>query len=1113
MFRLLRYFSLASLVAFIIVVVLLGTVYRQSAVNDLVALEGRSNVALAQAFANSLWPRFSAHVTSASQYTLDELRAHPETAALQKAVMAQMSGLSVIKVKVYNLDGLVVFSTEEGQIGDDKSDNEGLISALDGMVISELTHRDTFSAFEGTIEDRDVISSYIPIQTGGPTEPIEAIFELYSDVTPLMARIESAQKRVVLEVTIVLASLYVGLFILVRYADRIIARQYRERQRSEEELKKHRQHLEALVKERTATLKTTNERLAQEIIDHKRAEEEMLRRTEEVAALNQIGRKLSRLGQTSEIVELIYTNIGRVLDNNNFYIALYEPATEELFFPIYTIDGRRNKPQRYPFGNGVTEWVIGTRAPLLIPDNVLENITELGIEAIDRPSQSLLAVPMLVGERAIGVITLQDYDQANVYNETHLDLLTTFAAQATIALENARLFSEVQQQANHLATLHEVDMAISTRLEPAALYETIVERASDLLKCDIANLFLWDSAAQEYVGLASYGANGESVSGERFAKHSSAIMPELLERPQPIAIHDVAHDNRVLPAWRQRFGARALLVVPLIYRESVSGFLTLLDTKEPRHWNQAEIGLAESLAAQTSIALENARLHGETTSLLRKTREQTQQVRRIMDTVSDGVMLLNADHLVVLANPVAQEYLTVLTDDGLDAPLTHLDGQPIEKLLAPPAKGMRHHELVVHEPDHSVFEVMAQSMEVGPQAGSWVLVLRDVTEQRERQEYLQAQERLATVGQLAAGIAHDFNNIMAVIVLYSQMLLRESQLGEKAQGRLTTIYEQAIRASELIGQILDFSRRSVMERRPADLLAFLKELLRLLERTLPESIAIELQHDESDYIVHADLTRLQQVIMNLALNARDAMLDGGALRLGVSRLTIEPGQTRPLPDISSGNWIKLTVSDTGTGIPSHLLRHIYEPFFTTKEQGQGTGLGLAQVYGIVKQHDGFINVSSQVGQGTTFTIYLPAAKLSEPVSLDASESVFVKGEHETILLVEDDATTGAAVYDALEMADYAVMLATNGHEALSIFDRHTNEIALVISDLVMPEMGGEALLKELRKRDPSVKAIMISGYPLLAEGKALVEEGVVAWLQKPFSVEKVVTTVSEALGD
>lgn len=1113
MFRLLRYFSFISFVAFIVVAILLGTFYRQNAVDDLIALEGRSNVALAQAFANSLWPQFSAYVNSTPGQSGEELRARPETAALQKAVMAQMDGLSVIKVKVYDLEGVVRFSTDTSQIGDDKGSNEGFLSARDGNVASELTHRDTFSAFEDMLEDRDVISSYIPIQPGGPTEPIEAVFELYSDVTPLIERIETAQKEVMAKVTLVLASLYILLYIIVRNADGIIAKQYRERQRAEEELTEHRHHLEALVKERTATLKTTNEQLAQEIIEHKQAEEEILRRTEEVAALNQIGRKLSRLGQTDEIVELIYTTIGRVLDNDNFFIALYEPAAQELFFPVYTIDGRRQEPQRYPFGNGVTEWVIGTGAPLLIPDNVLETITDLGIEAIDRPSHSLLAVPMLVGDRAIGVIAVQDYDRANVYNETHLDLLTTFAAQASIALENARLFSEVQQQANHLATLHEVDMAISTRLEPAELYETIVERASDLLHCAIANLFLWDSKAQEYVGLASYGANGESMRGERFAKHSSAIMPELLARPQPVAIRDAAQDNRVLPAWRQRFGARALLVVPLLYRESVSGFLTLLDTSGPRRWTQVEIELAESLAAQTSIALENARLHAETNSLLRQTRERTQQVRRIMDTVSDGVMLLNADHNVVLANPVAREYLSVLTDQSLDSPLTHLDGRPIEKLLAPPAKGMQHHEVVVNKAAQSVFEVMAQSMEFGPQSGSWVLVLRDVTEQRERQEYLQAQERLATVGQLAAGIAHDFNNIMAVIVLYSQMLLRETKLHEKAQGRLSTIYEQALRASELIGQILDFSRRSVMERRPADLLSFLKELLRLLERTLPESIVIELAYDEADYIVHADLTRLQQAIMNLALNARDAMPRGGTLNLTLGRLCLEPDQTRPLPDISPGNWIKLTVADTGIGIPSDLMHHIYEPFFTTKDHGQGTGLGLAQVYGIVKQHDGFINVSSQVEQGTTFTLYLPAAELSDTVTVNLGENLFVKGGHETILLVEDDVTTGAAVCDALEMADYEVILATNGHEALSVFDQRAEEISLVISDLVMPGMGGAALFQALRKRDPAIKAIMISGYPLMEEGKALVEEGVVAWIQKPFSVEKIVATVHEALGD
>jgi signal transduction histidine kinase len=236
MFKLLRHFSISSLIAFIIVAALLGVFYRQLVLSNLFEIAESKNVALTQAFSNSLWPQFAPFVASASQLNPDELRAHPEIAKLRQAVLAEMKDLTVVKVKVYNLDGLTVFSTEAKQIGEDKSQNAGFLAARTGQVASELTHRDTFSAFEGVIENRDLFSSYIPIRPGGSTGPVEAVFEVYDDVTPLVRRLDEAQRNVIIGVTLILLSLYLILFIIVRHADQIIQRQYNELQRSGEAL-------------------------------------------------------------------------------------------------------------------------------------------------------------------------------------------------------------------------------------------------------------------------------------------------------------------------------------------------------------------------------------------------------------------------------------------------------------------------------------------------------------------------------------------------------------------------------------------------------------------------------------------------------------------------------------------------------------------------------------------------------------------------------------------------------------------------------------------------------------------------------------------------------------
>jgi len=304
-----------------------------------------------------------------------------------------------------------------------------------------------------------------------------------------------------------------------------------------------------------------------------------------------------------------------------------------------------------------------------------------------------------------------------------------------------------------------------------------------------------------------------------------------------------------------------------------------------------------------------------------------------------------------------------------------------------------------------------------------------------------------------------------------------------------------------------------------DLTPFLKELINLLERTLPENIELELEYGHDEYTVNADPTRIQQAVMNLVVNARDAMPEGGELCMGLERIRVGPGEPPPLPEMEPGEWVQVTVSDTGAGILPDVLPHIFDPFFTTKAPGQGTGLGLAQVYGIVKQHEGYIDVKSpsimlrtgEVGHGTTFTLYLPALQVPgvEPLELEAG--TLVRGHGETILVVEDELAAREAIASALQSLGYQVMVAGNGQEALAIFKQHGDEIALVLSDLVMPEMDGTELIHALKQENPTVKVIATTGYPQKTEGRDLLVQGIVDRLQKPLSMEQLAEAVQRAL--
>ncbi len=393
-----------------------------------------------------------------------------------------------------------------------------------------------------------------------------------------------------------------------------------------------------------------------------------------------------------------------------------------------------------------------------------------------------------------------------------------------------------------------------------------------------------------------------------------------------------------------------------------------------------------------------------------------------------------------------------------------------------------------------------------------------IDELREAQAQLVQQERLAAIGQLAAGIAHDFNNILAVITLFVDLSLCMPDLPPKLHERLETIGQQARRAADLVQQILDFGRRAVLQTRSLNLATFLQEQVDLWQHTIPESIQIHFAAETANYLVKADPTRLQQLFTNLVLNARDAMPDGGDLHLGVAQLHLDHRDTAPLSDMAAGDWARITISDSGTGIPATTLPHIYEPFFTTKGPGRGSGLGLAQVYGIVKQHNGHIDVQSAEDQGTTFTIYLPALDATPLVKTAVAPSAVQHGQGETILVVEDSDVLREALASTLVLLNYQVVTAADAREALAILEQDGESempgqnIALVLSDLVMPNMGGKALLQALRKRGLTVPFMILSGHPLEADLlQTLQTQGVAGWLLKPINIEELAAAVARAL--
>ena len=343
-----------------------------------------------------------------------------------------------------------------------------------------------------------------------------------------------------------------------------------------------------------------------------------------------------------------------------------------------------------------------------------------------------------------------------------------------------------------------------------------------------------------------------------------------------------------------------------------------------------------------------------------------------------------------------------------------------------------------------------------------------------RAQLLQAQ-KMEAIGTLAGGIAHDFNNLLQVTLGYSELLLgRRSRKTTPNMQISLKIFQAAKSGAELVQRLLTFSRKVEPKPIPLNLNRRILQVEKLLRRTIPKMIDIQMDLSDDLAEIHADPTQMEQVLMNLAVNARDAMPDGGKLTVGTKNVTLDEEYCRIHAEAKPGEYVLLTVSDTGHGMDKATIDHIFEPFYTTKELGRGTGLGLAMVYGIVKQHGGYITCYSEVGHGTTFNVYLPAIESQVEPDVDKTGVMPAFGT-ETILLVDDEEFVRDLGARILSKAGYNVLTATNGKEALDLFEKERTQISLVILDLIMPEMGGKECLKELRKIDPQLKVLIASG--------------------------------------
>ncbi len=512
----------------------------------------------------------------------------------------------------------------------------------------------------------------------------------------------------------------------------------------------------------------------------------------------------------------------------------------------------------------------------------------------------------------------------------------------------------------------------------------------------------------------------------------------------------------------------------------------------------------------------------------RQRREAEARYRDLFENANDMIYTRDLDGYFTSVNGMG-ERLTGYTREQLLA-------MSLEQLFSPEYLHLRAEEILKHQSEAAL--AVAEELEFIRKDGTRVFVevssrliyetgrptgvqgiARDVSERKRAEEQrklledqlLQAQ-KMESIGTLAGGVAHDFNNMLTAIIGNIQLVLESTPPESLDYPMLTEIEKAATRATALTRQLLTFSRRQPIERRTIDLNATINELSQMLRRLIGEHVDVAIRLADQLSLIFADPAQIQQVVMNLAVNARDAMPGGGHLLIATREVELDEQDCRNHPWARPGRYAQLIVGDTGTGMDAELQQRIFEPFFTTKERGKGTGLGLSVVYGIIKQHEGFVQVDSAPERGTTFTIFLPVPTVTLGVVVP-DLSPLVRGGNETILVAEDEASLRYLASTVLERLGYTVILAEDGLEAVNLFRANQSRIDLVILDLVMPRFSGRDALELMRAIRPDLRALFVTGYDDAAAHVPGVDALISGTnlLQKPYRVDMLGSRVREML--
>ena len=700
--------------------------------------------------------------------------------------------------------------------------------------------------------------------------------------------------------------------------------------------------------------------------------------------------------------------------------------------------------------------------------------------------------------------------------ENQLDQETSQAADyktnlGGIANTDTSTDEKMRVSAASLQILYDLNKSLGSILDIYTIIDQALSSAISITESKKADYFRYQAEDNTLSLVRSIGRELNEIEEINKSLSRGEVKTHLkwvLKHKKSILTSDTGKD----PFWEQNGGSKdqisSILTVPVLIGQDLDGMISLTHTDRDNYSNEQK-DLLTAIAHQVGLAINNAQRFVEVAFLLNSLKAKQELQDKLFEHIPVGVLLLDNQFNILSGNQQGLDFVNVLQPDFDRISISRLGEKTINE-LADRSQEPLPIDLRKDENSPEIFEVQLRSVQT-IEGQYWILMISDVTEERGIKSKIRIQERLATLGQFAAGITHDFNNILSAILIYSDVIIRDSQISEQNRSRMNAIKEQSKRATDLISRILDFSRNQPVEQKPFNLIPFLKETRELLTQVIPEDIQIRLELSSAPEVlpIVGDPARMQQMIMNLALNSRDAMPKGGLVEILVEPVNISANNSTRFPGMEPGSWVLMQVKDNGIGISAQDQARIFEPFFTTKSAQGGTGLGLAQVYGIVKQHQGFIDLESASGSGTTFKIYLPLSPGEVEETPETQPEVKLDGRGELLLVVEDDESLQEALRSLFEDHEFQVLQAANGEQGFDIVKQIGERISLVISDVVMPKMGGVELYQKTRKSYPEKKFIFITGHPSEIRDGTIDQNPYTRLLNKPFSMTDILILVQE----